>query len=169
MTELDNFRGLADPADIIWLKETLKLLHKDLIYRPYTANVPRPTEAEIIVMLRIRTAVDRAHFTTLEEQPESDASRFRALFKSVSTSSLEEGDLDCAICAERFGADEMPCRTRCGHLFGEKCIRRWIQQGDKNGCPHCRRPFETLMVLNARGWEEQDPLRWLRILRGESQ
>lgn len=59
---------------------------------------------------------------------------------SKSTASCQdEGEL-CPICFECWtnaGAHRLVC-LKCGHLFGESCIDRWIKSNPK--CPQCNRP-----------------------------
>ena len=44
-------------------------------------------------------------------------------------------DIDCAIC---LCDHDTFVKTKCGHIFGRKCILKWIEQG-KTDCPMCRR------------------------------
>jgi E3 ubiquitin-protein ligase RFWD3 len=58
---------------------------------------------------------------------------------SKSTCAQEESEL-CPICFESWtnaGAHRLVC-LKCGHLFGEMCIDRWIKSNPK--CPQCNRP-----------------------------
>ncbi|CAI9733680.1 E3 ubiquitin-protein ligase RFWD3-like isoform X1 [Octopus vulgaris] len=55
---------------------------------------------------------------------------------------LKEGDSQddetCSICFEPWttSGNHRPASLKCGHLFGESCIDKWLRgQGDK--CPHC--------------------------------
>jgi hypothetical protein len=43
-------------------------------------------------------------------------------------------DEKCPICLEQH---EIYSKTKCGHLFGENCIKEWISYGNFN-CPYCR-------------------------------
>jgi len=53
-------------------------------------------------------------------------------------SSLES--LECAVCMEGYDANHPPIILDCRHIFGEKCVKRWIESG--NGlCPNCRAPL----------------------------
>jgi E3 ubiquitin-protein ligase DOA10 len=51
-----------------------------------------------------------------------------------------QGLEDCAICLERFNADDdvvpLPCNPN--HYFHAHCITKWIEQGTKAVCPLCR-------------------------------
>jgi hypothetical protein len=44
-------------------------------------------------------------------------------------------DIDCAIC---LCDHDTFVKTKCGHIFGKKCILKWIEHG-KTDCPMCRR------------------------------
>lgn len=48
---------------------------------------------------------------------------------------------------------ENPVKLECGHVFGERCIRRWINEGNPPTCPTCRK------VLNRSECGEGDALR----------
>lgn len=41
-------------------------------------------------------------------------------------------DSECIICYEQ----EKCCITKCGHIFGRKCIASWLKEN--NSCPLCR-------------------------------
>jgi len=51
-------------------------------------------------------------------------------------------DLECCICYHAYFTTtmdvdaEMPMQLSCGHIFGEKCISKWMST--KNTCPLCR-------------------------------
>ncbi|RDL38961.1 uncharacterized protein BP5553_03301 [Venustampulla echinocandica] len=63
-----------------------------------------------------------------------------------------------------------PCKTRCGHVFGQKCIRKWMSETNFSSCPYCRAPFETLDMLNAGETVGQAAPWWLEILNdGDTQ
>lgn len=54
-----------------------------------------------------------------------------------------------------MGEDERPenaVKLECGHIFGERCICRWINEGNPPTCPTCRR------VLNGSERGEDDAL-----------
>lgn len=44
--------------------------------------------------------------------------------------------LSCAICADLLLASEPASSTRCGHIFHEKCVSRWMSSN--HTCPQCR-------------------------------
>ncbi|KAJ4987082.1 hypothetical protein SVAN01_07370 [Stagonosporopsis vannaccii] len=47
---------------------------------------------------------------------------------------------ECVICTEPFSANHQPVTLDCKHIFGHKCISRWILDGRGNNasCPVCR-------------------------------
>ena len=61
----------------------------------------------------------------------------------------------CHICNERFLSGkhpERPVTLRCGHIFGEGCILKWISPSSntrgKNSCPLCRTSILKLSTLD---------------------
>ena len=68
----------------------------------------------------------------------------------------------------KVGVDELPVITRrCGHLFGEVCVKKWLAGEEAVGCPTCRRTFESVPMLLAEKIKDKDPLWWLKMLKGE--
>ncbi|KAK9001867.1 hypothetical protein V6N11_024565 [Hibiscus sabdariffa] len=49
---------------------------------------------------------------------------------------VEEGDEDCTICLEGFGAGSYAARMPCSHIFHGECIQEWLKQS--HYCPLCR-------------------------------
>lgn len=47
---------------------------------------------------------------------------------------------ECIICGEAFSAVHQPVALPCKHIFGHKCIKRWLKDGKGNNsaCPTCR-------------------------------
>jgi len=69
-------------------------------------------------------------------------------------SSLES--LECAICMEGYDANHRPIIFECRHIFGENCVRRWIESG--NGlCPNCRAPLHGEETVVPASEEVQPP------------
>uniref|UniRef100_A0A0N5BUJ9 RING-type domain-containing protein n=1 Tax=Strongyloides papillosus TaxID=174720 RepID=A0A0N5BUJ9_STREA len=50
----------------------------------------------------------------------------------------------CGICTEAYtaiGTEHALCSTKCGHLFGKRCLEKWIREKSEQGrfnCPVCR-------------------------------
>lgn len=57
----------------------------------------------------------------------------------------EYHDSTCAICSEtmglpnQYGLTEHPYKLPCSHIFGSRCILRWLQASPRQDCPNCRR------------------------------
>ncbi|KAI8996878.1 hypothetical protein BDB01DRAFT_6681 [Pilobolus umbonatus] len=60
-------------------------------------------------------------------------------------SQLSDSSVECIICSEKWSSrgEHKMVSLKCGHLFGEKCIRRWIRErseklgSKKTCCPTC--------------------------------
>ena len=73
----------------------------------------------------------------------------QGLMVPLETSTLSPEDRDCTICQEAFQGPGRVTRSQagrecaielpCGHIFGENCIMRWLEESDT--CPQCRRLF----------------------------
>lgn len=66
-----------------------------------------------------------------------------AALETVKLEELEKADCTCIICYNEFGIanpegiTELPLRLpKCKHIFGEKCIKKWLE--DSDSCPYCR-------------------------------
>jgi hypothetical protein len=48
----------------------------------------------------------------------------------------------CTICTEAFSTEHQPATLPCKHIFGYRCIEKWLRagRGNNTSCPHCRRP-----------------------------
>ncbi|TQS38373.1 hypothetical protein Golomagni_01121 [Golovinomyces magnicellulatus] len=74
----------------------------------------------------------------------------------------DRGKLTCVICYNEFGVknpegvSEIPLRLpKCKHIFGDKCIKKWLE--DSDSCPYCRdklpsevslKKIETIGAMN---------------------
>jgi len=54
----------------------------------------------------------------------------------------------CDICQEAFDEVHVPTRTKCNHLFGATCLKKWIDSDEdqSHACPMCREPMFTKPV-----------------------
>ena len=52
--------------------------------------------------------------------------------------SEKEANESCAICLTEFQEGKGVELPNCGHIFHEKCIKKWLEQ--KNSCPLCTQP-----------------------------
>ncbi|KFY22262.1 hypothetical protein V493_06716 [Pseudogymnoascus sp. VKM F-4281 (FW-2241)] len=68
--------------------------------------------------------------------------RFRAGPKRVRVADLKEDETDCPICYRDYytgdsqNESEDAVRIGCGHVYGRRCLDKWIQETDT--CPTCR-------------------------------
>ncbi|KAH7416921.1 hypothetical protein BKA64DRAFT_282722 [Cadophora sp. MPI-SDFR-AT-0126] len=74
---------------------------------------------------------------------------------------LSKESRDCTICYNDFGVEnpdgvvEQPVRwPKCKHLFGDKCIKRWFDEG-KDTCPYCREKIPSELAAKRLGMESQ--------------
>ncbi|KAL7789455.1 hypothetical protein V8C37DRAFT_216458 [Trichoderma ceciliae] len=65
------------------------------------------------------------------------------LLEYIKIEELPEKERSCVICYNDFGVEtpegvhEVPLRLpKCKHVFGDQCIRRWLEESDS--CPYCR-------------------------------
>ncbi|KFY60183.1 hypothetical protein V496_05411 [Pseudogymnoascus sp. VKM F-4515 (FW-2607)] len=68
--------------------------------------------------------------------------RFRAGPERVRVTDLKEDEMDCPICYRDYytsdsqNESEDAVRIGCGHVYGRRCLDKWIQENDT--CPTCR-------------------------------
>lgn len=57
-----------------------------------------------------------------------------------STNDEDEGRL-CPICLDNWTntGEHRVCSLKCGHLFGLKCVNRWISSQTRKSCPTCKK------------------------------
>lgn len=61
------------------------------------------------------------------------------------SSYIEDESIVCSICSEVWTAGGSHCLVslKCGHLFGRKCIEKWIEvqktKGKAGSCPNCKK------------------------------
>ncbi|EFB22419.1 hypothetical protein PANDA_016934, partial [Ailuropoda melanoleuca] len=86
-----------------------------------------------------------------ETLPKQSPQKTNPLLPSVSKDD-EEGDT-CTICFEHWtnAGDHRLSALRCGHLFGYKCISKWLK-GQARKCPQCNKKAKhsDIVVLYAR-------------------
>ncbi|XP_036130773.1 E3 ubiquitin-protein ligase RFWD3 isoform X2 [Molossus molossus] len=87
-----------------------------------------------------------------ETLPKQSSQKSTSLLPSSSTDEEEEGDT-CTICLEQWtnAGDHRLSALRCGHLFGFKCISKWLK-GQTRKCPQCNKKAKhsDIVVLYAR-------------------
>ena len=50
---------------------------------------------------------------------------------------------NCSICYKVLCTSSM-IKTKCDHVFHEKCIRLWLKKSEEDTCPLCRQPTNVL-------------------------
>ncbi|KAL2065114.1 hypothetical protein VTL71DRAFT_4254 [Oculimacula yallundae] len=111
----------------------------------------REGEEEHAVMIQSAIAAGRKH-------------RAKEAFQSLEKLKVEDlpkESKDCTICYNDFGVEnpdgvvEQPVRwPKCKHLFGDKCIQRWFEEG-KDTCPYCREKIPSANVGKRSDMEAQ--------------
>lgn len=59
-----------------------------------------------------------------------------------------ESGTTCPICFADYTVDgtHYPVSLKCGHLFGNECIVKWMTQNKKNFCPSCSEPIKKMQI-----------------------
>lgn len=57
---------------------------------------------------------------------------------------MEEADLGCSVCQDRYNDTRIPRNLGCGHAVCTSCIEQLINNNRK--CPECRRPFYAVVA-----------------------
>ncbi|KAI9845804.1 MAG: hypothetical protein M1837_004484 [Sclerophora amabilis] len=80
--------------------------------------------------------------------------------KQVDLTSLEADDRSCSICMEPFGVPEPikrkiehPIRLPCNHVFGQNCIKTWLEAHCT--CPVCREDVDSESIPRSQGHYRQ--------------
>lgn len=76
--------------------------------------------------------------TNNQAAPSAELSLFEQQ-QSEATSNEDDGTL-CPICLDNWTStgDHRICSLKCGHLFGFKCVNRWLQTESNKSCPTCK-------------------------------
>ena len=100
------------------------------------------------------------------------------LFRSIqhAHSTDLQNTTECHICSDPFLTGrhpERPVLLRCGHVFGEGCILKWMsplsRNGCQNSCPLCREPLLDLRdlegptTLATRAGDDEGSVTWQRF------
>lgn len=87
-----------------------------------------------------------------ETPPKQQSSQKSSPLLPSASTDEEEGDI-CTICLEQWtnAGDHRLSALRCGHLFGYKCISKWLK-GQTHKCPQCNKKAKQsdIVVLYAR-------------------
>ncbi|KAH6961281.1 hypothetical protein DER45DRAFT_537047 [Fusarium avenaceum] len=95
----------------------------------------------------------------------------------VKLEELSDADRCCVICYNEYGIEapegikEVPLRLpKCGHIFGDHCIKKWFE--DSDSCPYCRDKLhavpKTQSGSSARAYMDLMRLRGIHIPPGTS-
>jgi hypothetical protein len=173
---MTGFRGITN----IFQRETLldmwALLLIGHFWRLNTEGERQSTPRERITLIKMRRALERIGISDLDSLIlENQDRRAELLFEKREISTLAEEDKECPICSVAFGSPlengetEQPCRTKCGHFFGDGCIRQWLNQKPGSSCPNCRGEFENLDMLETAEAAPDDGNMpwWLSVMVGE--
>ncbi|KAJ1723593.1 RING finger and WD repeat domain-containing protein 3 [Coemansia erecta] len=75
----------------------------------------------------------------------------------------------CPICMDAWGitGDHRLVSLKCGHLYGQRCIRRWLRQSKRARCPSCQHPavLRDLRPIYARALTAQDSQENVRLAK----
>lgn len=79
-----------------------------------------------------------------EESNQSECTNPEIEEKENKKRSLSEDDDDgrlCPICLDNWTntGEHRVCALKCGHLFGYKCVNRWLDSQQKKSCPTCKK------------------------------
>lgn len=110
--------------------------------RPSPPRISRRSQAQEPVVISLdspsppkkRKRVSSAN-TSLKKSPEN---------KPPANLDDEDDGLTCPICLDSWemSGDHRLVSLRCGHLFGESCIRRWLNESQRQSsvkvCPQCK-------------------------------
>ncbi|CAH2000224.1 unnamed protein product [Acanthoscelides obtectus] len=81
--------------------------------------------------------------TDLQDEISHDAvdSEAKGDSKKRSLSEDEDDGTLCPICLDNWTntGDHRICSLKCGHLFGYKCVTRWLNSQPKKSCPTCKK------------------------------
>lgn len=87
------------------------------------------------------------------EPDRPDPEEVAAFFNGLPQVPISKEHETCSICLEQYPNPEAsstavkamklerPVKLPCGHVFGDKCIRLWLDDGH-DSCPVCRRLFD---------------------------
>lgn len=69
---------------------------------------------------------------------------------ALSIDSCEDHCSRCSICFEPFGDSDSShhlVTLKCGHIFGNSCIEKWLKPIDQRKCPTCKKPATTKQLI----------------------
>ncbi|NXK87187.1 RFWD3 ligase, partial [Formicarius rufipectus] len=119
-----------------------------------SSGVSSQAQAELPQALSQASAEHGSHEDEETETLQKQGSPLKTVEPSVPVAPLEEEEGDtCTICFEQWtnAGDHRLSALRCGHLFGYRCIERWLR-GQAGKCPQCNKKAKRsdIVVLYAR-------------------
>ncbi|XP_011314072.1 E3 ubiquitin-protein ligase RFWD3 [Fopius arisanus] len=114
-------------------------------------NAPEIIQVAEIPQNEDSTASSATSSSALESEEEKPRKKRKLEIEAKSlTQDSDESDegKSCPICMEHWtnSGDHRLCSLACGHLFGHKCVLRWLKQectAQNRRCPHCNRKAHT--------------------------
>lgn len=82
--------------------------------------------------------------------------RLREAPRIIRKSDLKAEDVQCPICYRDWYSEdvdnglEVPVEISCGHMYGSRCLDKWIQDNDT--CPTCRAELDRVNYSPALGY-----------------
>lgn len=86
---------------------------------------------------RVSTPVSLESVQTKDGKPDPESENTKNA--SICGNDEDEGRL-CPICLDNWTntGDHRVCALKCGHLFGFKCVNRWLASQTRKSCPTCK-------------------------------
>ncbi|NXP18257.1 RFWD3 ligase, partial [Scytalopus superciliaris] len=119
-----------------------------------SSGVSSQAQAELPQALSEASAEHGSHEYEEAEAQQKQRTPPKEVEPSVPVARLDEEEGDtCAICFEQWtnAGDHRLSALRCGHLFGYRCIEKWLK-GQAGKCPQCNKKAKRsdIVVLYAR-------------------
>ncbi|KAI1727032.1 tetratricopeptide repeat domain-containing protein [Ditylenchus destructor] len=94
---------------------------------------------ELATLIGCKHAMMKCHFRLQELYAQlADEDSEEAAGKSC-ISLIQEMELFCNFCGQRYGAKPDSLQAlRCSHIFHEKCLHRFLAEGNNQSCPKCQ-------------------------------
>ncbi|CAH0547788.1 unnamed protein product [Brassicogethes aeneus] len=99
-------------------------------------------ESNEVENINVDSDADTVSVASSHHSEESNQSELvnKEVVKEESFHDEDDGRL-CPICLDNWTntGDHRICALKCGHLFGYKCVNRWLESQTKKLCPTCKR------------------------------
>lgn len=82
----------------------------------------------------------------------SDDEEAEETVSKVTAANADNDANECSLCFEEFSSEQKHfiVSLKCGHLFGESCIKAWLNTKEKV-CPECRKPAKVKHIRRLYG------------------